>query len=1044
MYLGSDEGALDAEVVSATYTASVGGGDGFSIGNACSAELSIVLAEAGLVAGGQTIRVAWDAAGTEYPLFVGKVSKATVSGSQTTITAYDALDGVSATPYQPTLTGSCTAAAALADIAEQIGVELDSATQTLAEGVALTEGVGALEGLSLSSAAANLALLLGGNAVITREGALAVRQFADSGWAAESYSGGASPEDTAYTVEGLTFQRTDTTTAVNEDGTSTETSTTTDYTAASGSGGGLTYSSSLATQALVDGAFAALEGLTFWAGSFSTQGGIFVEPGDLAEIDGQTVAVSSLTLSLDGGCKADITSLGQTETTGSGGTLTQAISAMQQDYGEFKSLVAQNVSVTNANITNLQATAAQMETAIIGKAEVSDLTAANAAITDLSAEFADISSLLAGNVGAGTVQAIHLTADNVVIDDVIITDAMIADLSASKLTAGTIYTSLIRIANDTGENFLIDGATLQIKDANGTYRIQMGEDGDGNYSYYLWDAEGNLIFDALGAYVLHNSIIKDVNVANDANINQSKIDMASVAERLNTDGSITVNAASVTIDDTTLDYKLSSMTTATAEAQAAADAAAEVAAALEAEAVADLTQYYSVGDSAAEPPSAPADGVTRAAALADTAVADESRVGIADGTSDWSTDWQTASDGLYLWTAFFVAYADGAAEWTTPTCLSDSAARDSISALETELEVVQGQITAKVWQTDIDEAADALNGSLTTLQDRYSAITQTVDGMTTEVADLTTVVSDNYTALQSKITTVEQTVGGITTAVADLTTVVGDNYTSLESKISTVEQTAAGLTSRVSQTESDISDNTASITTLSSELTQLADSIALCVTTDTDTGYLRLGAGDDGTVKFTIEADNLTLDESGNLAMTGNLTVMDTITMSSDTACITGPSRVYIKSIVYGESGFVVPNSDGTDGHGYYAKDADGSNICLLRLNDSNILSIGNSSYSTRIYGSSIYVNGYATKHIVSIQSVSVSTSGTVDNGSSGSATGTFTAVSGASYLLLPQRANYGYVTEVSYSGTTVTATIYNASGSAHTLAGSVVVIAYV
>ncbi len=839
MYLGSGEGALDAEVVSATYTASVGGGDGFSIGNACSAELSIVLAEAGLVAGGQTIRVTWDAAGTEYPLFVGKVSKATVSGSQTTITAYDALDGVSATPYQPALTGSCTAAAALADIAEQIGVELDSATQTLAAGVALTEGVGALEGLSLSSAAANLALLLGGNAVTTREGALAVRQFADSGWVAESYSGGASPEDTAYTVEGLTFQRTDTATAVNEDGTSTETSTSTDYTAASGSGGGLTYSSSLATQALVDGAFAALEGLTFWAGSFSTQGGIFVEPGDLAEIDGQTVAVSSLTLSLDGGCKADITSLGQTETTGSGGTLTQAISAMQQDYGEFKSLVAQNVSVTNANITNLQATAAQMETAIIGKAEVSDLSAANAAITDLSAEVADISSLLAGNIGTGTVQTVHLTADNVVIDDAIITDAMIAGLSADKLTAGTIYTSLVRIANDTGENLLIDGATLQIKDANGTYRIQMGEDGDGNYSYYLWDAAGNLIFDALGAYALHDSIIKDVNVANDANINQSKIDMASVAERLNTDGSITVSAANVTIDNTTLDYKLSSMTTATAEAQAAADAAAEVAAALEAEAVADLTQYYSVGDSAAEPPSAPADGVTRASALADTAVADESRVGIADGTSDWSTDWQTASDGLYLWTAFFVAYADGAAEWTTPTCLSDSAARDSISALETELEVVQGQITAKVWQSDIDEAADALNGSLTTLQDRYSAMTQTVDGMTTEVADLTTVVGDNYTALQAKITT--------------------------------VEQTAEGLTVRVSQTESDISDNTASITTLSSELTQLADSIALCVTTDADTGYLRLGAGSDGTVKFTVESANLTIDEDGNATFSGAL-----------------------------------------------------------------------------------------------------------------------------------------------------------------------------
>ncbi|MCD8367931.1 MAG: H-type lectin domain-containing protein [Clostridiales bacterium] len=839
MYLGFDEAPLDAEVVSATYTASVGGGDGFSIGNACAAELSIVLADAGLVAGGQAVQVTWDAAGTEYPLFVGKVSKATVSGSQTTITAYDAMDSVSGTPYQPTITGSCTAAEALADIAAQIGVALDSDTQTLAAGTALTEGTAALEGLSLSNAAANIALLLGGNAIITRAGTLAVRQFTGCGWATESYSGEGRPEDTAYTVDGLTLQRTDTATTTNEDGTTTETDTSTDYTASAGTGVGLTYSSNLATQALVDSAYAVLSGLTFRAGSFSVQGGVFLEPGDLVTVDGLTVAVSSLTLSLDGGCKASITSLGAMDTTSTGGSITQAISAIQQDYGEFKSLVAQNVSVTNANITNLQAAAAQMETAIIGKAEVSDLTAVNANIDALTADLASLNSLLAGNIGTGTLETVHLTSENVVIDDAVITDAMIADLSAGKLTAGTIYTSLIRIANDTGENFLIDGATLQIKDANGTYRIQMGEDGDGNYSYYLWDADGNLIFDALGAYALHDSIIKDVNVAEDANINQSKIDMASVAERLNSDGSITVSASNVTIDDSTLDYKLTTMVSITAEAQAAADAAAEAAAALKSDAVSTLTQYYSVGDSAEAPPSAPEDGVVRAAALADTAIVGQSRADAADSGADWTSDYPTISDGQYFWTAFFIVYADGAEEWTTPTCLSDSAARESVSTLQTELAVVQGQIAARVWQTDIDAATDALNESITTLQDRYSAVTQAVGGITAEVADLTTEVSDNYTALQTEITTVSETAEGIRATVSDLSTTVTDQGTT--------------------------------ITTLSSELTQLADSIALCVTTDADTGYLRLGAGEDGTVKFTVDTDNLTIDEDGNVSMAGKV-----------------------------------------------------------------------------------------------------------------------------------------------------------------------------
>ncbi|MCD7919242.1 MAG: hypothetical protein LUG45_04080 [Clostridiales bacterium] len=830
VYLGSDEAPLATEVVSATYTASVGGGDGFSIGNACTAELSVVLADAGVVVGGQAIQVTWDAAGTEYPLFVGKVSKATVNGSQTTITAYDAMDGVSGTPYEPTLTGSCTAAEALADIAEQIGVEPDSDTETLAAGTALTEGVAALEGLSLSSAAAGVALLLGGNAIITREGTLAVRQFTDCGWTSESYSGEGRPEDTAYTVDGLTFQRTDTTTTANEDGTTTEADTSTDYTAGAGTGVGLTYSSNLATQALVDGAYAALSGLTFRAGSFSVQGGIFLEPGDLVTIDGLTVAVSSLTLNLDGGCKAGITSLGATDTGSAGGTITQAISALQQDYGEFKSMVAQNVSVTNANITSLQAAAAQMETAIIGKAEVSDLTAATANIDALTADLASLNSLLAGNIGTGTVQTVHLTADNVVIDDAIITDAMIADLSASKLTAGTIYTDHVTIQSESGNLYITDN-TIQIQDGNDIVRVQIGEDEAGDYNLYLWDAAGNLLWDAGGLYAagIHDGIIRDVAVADDANISGYKIDTATMTSALNEYGELVVNAAQITIDDITLDYKLTTMTTATAEAQAAADAAAEVAASLEAEAVASLTQYYAVGDSAEEPPSAPADGMSRAAALADTAVADESRVGVIATEADWTTEWLTASDGLYLWTAFFVAYANGAAEWTTPTCLSDSAARDSISTLQTELEVVQGQIAARVWQTDIDTA----------IQDQYSSMIQTISGITTEVADLTTVVSDNYTALQTKITT--------------------------------VEQTAEGLTSRVTAAESSILDNASDITTLSSEYKQLADSIALCVTTDEGTGYLRLGSGADGTVKFTVESDNLTIDEDGNVTMAGKV-----------------------------------------------------------------------------------------------------------------------------------------------------------------------------
>ncbi|MCD8086354.1 MAG: hypothetical protein LUF28_08555, partial [Clostridiales bacterium] len=437
-YLGDSETTLDAEVVSATYTASVGGGDGFSIGNACSAELVIVLAGVGTTAGNQSLRVTWDAAGTEYPLFTGTVSKATTSGSQTTLTAYDALDSVSNTPYEPALTGSCTAAEALADIAAQMGVELDGDTKTLAAGTALTEGVAALEGLRLSSAAANIALLLGGNAVITRAGALAVRRFTDCGWETESYAGGATPEDTAYTVDGLTFQRTDTATATDEDGITTESSTSTDYTASASTGAGLTYSTNLATQALVDGAYMALSGLSFRAGSFSVQGGLFVEPGDLIAVDGLTVAVSGISLSLDGGCKTTITSLGQSDTGSTGGSITQAISAIQQDYAEFKTMVADNISATNANFTNVLAGYVKADELEATVATFGYVTADSAVITDLTAQVATIS---AAYITAADVET--LLADYATINELTAYKAEITELTAGYVTAGEVDAILV-------------------------------------------------------------------------------------------------------------------------------------------------------------------------------------------------------------------------------------------------------------------------------------------------------------------------------------------------------------------------------------------------------------------------------------------------------------------------------------------------------------------------------------------------------------------------------------------------------------------------
>lgn len=213
-------------------------------------------------------------------------------------------------------------------------------------------------------------------------------------------------------------------------------------------------------------------------------------------------------------------------------------------------------------------------------ATIEQLDATSANITALDTDIASIKTLLAGNESVETLQAIHLTSDNVVIDNAVITSAMIASLTADKLTSGTIYTDNIKIANNTGENLLIDGSTIQISD--GTYvRVQIGEDGTGDYNLYLWDADGTLIWNAYGltedGLTGNGAIVKDMAVADDAAISGYKLDIDSVTSYLNSYGQLVVDSANITVDNTTLNYALTTLTTNTDAAAAAAAEASEAA-----------------------------------------------------------------------------------------------------------------------------------------------------------------------------------------------------------------------------------------------------------------------------------------------------------------------------------------------------------------------------------------------------------------------------------------------------------------------------------
>lgn len=310
-------------------------------------------------------------------------------------------------------------------------------------------------------------------------------------------------------------------------------------------------------------------------------------------------------------------------------------------------------------------------------------------VDELVAQVANIESLLAGEVGTGILQTIHLTGENAVIDEAVIINATMDTAVADLLVSSKIYTDYVQIANNTEENgqyLWIDHSTIQIND--GTYvRVQIGEDGDGDYNMYLWDADGSLLWNAKGLTEQgvsgNGGIIKDVAVADDAAIQGHKLDIQSVASELSEDGTITINAGNVYIGGDKLDYMLQQMQEQITGLEG-----------ITTEGMVYFYPVYAIWDSDTEAP--------------------EEEVSI------WTEEQPTQLDGSYLWMKYICVYYDGHTEETPAILITDSFLRSTTTVLQTSLEIVNGEIEALVAQTttiggdiaDIYATIDVLPGQI--------------------------------------------------------------------------------------------------------------------------------------------------------------------------------------------------------------------------------------------------------------------------------------------------------------------------------------------
>lgn len=225
-----------------------------------------------------------------------------------------------------------------------------------------------------------------------------------------------------------------------------------------------------------------------------------------------------------------------------------------------------NLNTTNAEITKLKTKDAEIDKLVATKATITDLNAAVGRVGLLESSYANLNTLVNGNLTSDNIQNLTLTSKNTTIENGMIKNAMIENLSFDKITGMDINTTNLTVHSSDGKSKWSDN-TIQISDAN-RVRVQIGKDASNDYSMSVWDKNGNLIWDALGATekTIQRKIIRDGIVADDANISGSKLDINSVIKEVN--GSTTkLKSSTIVMNDKnqTLDVVFNEMETTVAD-----------------------------------------------------------------------------------------------------------------------------------------------------------------------------------------------------------------------------------------------------------------------------------------------------------------------------------------------------------------------------------------------------------------------------------------------------------------------------------------------
>ena len=153
---------------------------------------------------------------------------------------------------------------------------------------------------------------------------------------------------------------------------------------------------------------------------------------------------------------------------------------------------------------------------------------------------------------------------------------------------------------------------------------------------------------------------------------------------------------------------------------------------------------------------------------------------------------------------------------------------DDVTTQGTALSVIQGQISSKVWQQDIDTATSGIDGEIQTLKTKQSSVEQTINGISVTVGEHESKIAnkaDNSEVIEvkNKMTSLEADLDGISATITEHESTVSG----INNKVTSLEASVNGLTTSVNSHSTQITNKAdkSTVTTVSNKVSELEQDV---------------------------------------------------------------------------------------------------------------------------------------------------------------------------------------------------------------------------